>query len=322
MLEKRPGTVKEYDIVIVGGGPAGLAAGIYAGRARRKTVLLEKGVTGGQIALTNLVENYPGFPDGVSGFDLAQAMQQQARKYGMEADYVEVTSLERADQRFLLKTTQDDYLAKAVILTGGASYRRLGVPSEERLTGRGVSYCATCDGALFRDQTVAVVGGGDAAIDEALFLTRYVSRVNVIHWRDQLRAGSILQERAFAQPKISFLWNTVVTEIVGDDVVTGLRLRNVVTGDETEMAVAAVFIFVGTQPSCGYLRGLVKMDDTGHIIVNEWMETDVPGLFAAGDVRANASRQVVSAAGDGATAAIRADEYISEHFGDQFRGSQ
>jgi thioredoxin reductase (NADPH) len=242
-------------------------------------------------------------------------MQHQARKYGMEAAYAEVTSVERADGRFLLKTTEDYYLAKAVILTGGASYRSLGVPGEERLTGKGVSYCATCDGALFRDQTVAVVGGGDAAIDEALFLTRYVSRVNLIHRRDQLRAGLILQERAFSQPKISFLWNTVVTEILGEEAVTGLRLRNLVTGDETEMAVAAVFIFVGTEPSRGYLSDLVKRDDTGHIAVNAWMETDVAGLFAAGDVRANASRQVVSAAGDGATAAIRADEYISAKFG-------
>jgi len=305
---------QEYDIVVIGAGPAGLTAGLYAARARRKTIVLERNVTGGQIALTSVVENYPGFPDGVNGFDLAQAMQQQAEKYGMETGYGDVTAIEPKDGRHLVKTTEGDYLAKAVIITGGADYNRLNVPGEERLTGRGVSYCATCDAAFFKDQDVAVVGGGDAAMDEGLFVTRYASKVYVIHRRDQLRAGKILQERAFANPKMQFVWNTVVTEVLGEEAVTGIRLRNVVTGEESALPVAAIFIFIGLHPNSDYLKGLLRMDEAGHIYVNDWMETEVPGIFAAGDIRVNSSRQVVSAAGDGATAAIKADHYITDIF--------
>jgi len=304
---------QEYDIVLIGAGPAGLAAGLYAARARRKTILLERDVTGGQIALTSVVENYPGF-ESINGFDLAQAMQQQAEKYGLEMGYAEVAALEPQGSLHLVKTTEGDYLAKAVIITGGADYNRLGVPGEERLTGRGVSYCATCDAAFFKDQEVAVVGGGDAAMDEGLFVTRYASKVYVIHRRDQLRASKILQERAFANPKMEFIWNTLVTEIMGEEAVTGLRLKNVVTGEESTLPVAAVFIFIGLSPNTGYLKGRLPMDEGGHIFVNEWMETSIPGVFAAGDIRANSARQVVSAAGDGATAAIKADHYITDHF--------
>jgi len=305
---------KEYDIVIIGAGPAGLTAGLYAARARRKTLVLERNVTGGQIALTSVVENYPGFPEGVNGFDLAQAMQQQAEKYGMEMGYADVTAIEPKDGRHLIRTGEEEYLAKAVIVTGGADYNRLGVPGEERLTGRGVSYCATCDAAFFKDQEVAVVGGGDAAMDEGLFVTRYASKIHVIHRRDRLRASKILQERAFANPKMEFLWNTVVTEVLGEEAVTGLRLRNVVSGGESTLPVAAVFIFVGLHPNSDYLKGLLPMDEGGHIHVSDWMETEAPGIFAAGDIRVNSSRQVVSAAGDGATAAIKADHYITDHF--------
>jgi thioredoxin reductase (NADPH) len=202
-----------------------------------------------------------------------------------------------------------------VIITGGADYNRLGVPGEDRLTGHGVSYCATCDAAFFKDQDVAVVGGGDAAMDEGLFVARYARKVYVIHRRETLRAGAILQERAFAEPKFHFVWNTVVDEILGDDAVTGLRLRNVATGEMSTLDIAAVFVFIGLTPNTGYLRGKLDMDAAGHIYVNEWMETRIPGLFAAGDIRANSARQVVTAAGDGATAAIRADHYITERFG-------
>jgi len=307
---------RQYDIVIIGAGPAGLTAGLYAARARRKTIVLERNVTGGQIALTAAVENYPGFPEGVNGFDLAQAMQQQAEKYGMEMGYAEVTGIRPQDGRHLLMTTEDEYLAKAIIIAGGADYNRLNVPGEERLTGRGVSYCATCDAAFFKEQDVAVVGGGDAAMDEGLFVSRYASKVYVIHRRDQLRASKILQERAFAEPKMDFVWNTVVTEVLGEEAVTGLRLRNVVTGEESTLPVAAVFIFIGLHPNSDYLRGLLRMDEGGHIYVSDWMETEVAGIFAAGDIRVNSSRQAVSAAGDGATAAIKADHYITEHFGE------
>ena len=305
----------EYDIVIVGAGPAGLAAGLYAARARRRTLLIERKVTGGQIALTADVENYPGV-DSINGFDLATAMHAQAEKYGMETAYADVTSIdERDDGRQVLRTNEGEYVAGAVILTGGADYNRLGVPGEERLTGFGVSYCATCDAAFFKDQDIAVIGGGDSAMEEGLFVTRYVRNASVVHRRDTLRASAILRERAFANPKIGFVWNSVVEEILGTDSVTGVRIRNVETGATSTLDVTGVFIFIGLTPNTAYLKGKLKMDDGGHIFVNEWMETGVPGIFAAGDIRANSARQVVTAAGDGATAAIRADHYITDRFG-------
>ncbi|TMB66700.1 MAG: thioredoxin-disulfide reductase [Chloroflexi bacterium] len=289
----------EYDIVIIGGGPAGLAAGLYGARGLHKTLLLEKGVVGGQIALTELVENYPGVPS-VNGFDLAQTMLKQSESYGMETDYSAVSTIERAGEKWVVKTEERNIIAKAVIVTSGADYNRLGVTGEERLTGKGVSYCATCDAAFFKGQDVAVVGGGDAAMDEGLFTSRYADNVTVVHRRDELRASRILQERAFANPKMKFRWNTVVDEVVGDGQVTTLRLRDVVTGDESTLPVGAVFIFI--------------MDAGGHIIVDEWMRTEQPGLFAAGDVRQNSARQVASSVGDGVTAAIAADHYITNKF--------
>jgi thioredoxin reductase (NADPH) len=306
---------KDYDIIIVGAGPAGLAAGLYAARARRRTLLIERKVTGGQIALTADVENYPGI-ERINGFELGERMHKQAESYGMETAYTDIIALEtREDGRHVLRPAEGEYVAPAVILAGGADYNKLGVPGEERLTGFGVSYCATCDAAFFKDQVVAVVGGGDAALDEGMFVTRYASKAYVIHRRDTLRASAILQERAFANPKLEFTWNTVVEEILGDDHVTGARLRNVQTGEQSTLDVGAVFVFIGLTPNTGWLRGVVPMDTGGHVFVNEWMETEVPGIFAAGDVRANSARQVVTAAGDGATAAIRADHYISERFG-------
>ena len=304
---------KEYEIVIIGGGPAGLAAGLYAARARRKTVLLEKGVIGGQISLTEIVENYPGVPS-INGFDLAQAMLNQAESYGIETQIVETTALERDGKMWLVRTAQDEYLARAVIVTVGADYNKLGVPGEERLTGRGVSYCATCDAAFFKGQHVAVVGGGDAAMDEGLFTTRHVDKISVIHRRDRLRASAILQERAFANPKMEFVWNTVVTEILGDEGVTGVRLRNLEAGEDSSLDVAAVLIFIGQHPNTDFLRGLVPTDEGGHAVVNEWMETELPGLYVAGDARRNSARQVVSSSGDGATAAIAAEHYLSSNF--------
>ena len=306
---------KEYEIVIIGGGPAGLAAGLYAARARRKTVLLEKGVIGGQIALTEIVENYPGIPS-INGFDLAQAMLNQAESYGLETEYAETTGIEQEGRLWLVHSADDEYVAKAVIVTAGADYNKLGVPGEERLTGRGVSYCATCDAAFFKEQHVAVVCGGDAALDEGLFTTRFADKVTVIHRREKLRASAILQERAFANPKMEFVWNTVVTEILGEEAVTGVRLHNRETGDESTMDLSAVFIFIGQHPNTGFLGGLVPVDEGGHALVSEWMETELPGLYVAGDARRNSARQVVSSAGDGATAAIAAEHYISRNFPD------
>ena len=306
---------KEYEIVIIGGGPAGLAAGLYAARARRQTVLLEKGVIGGQIALTEVVENYPGIPS-INGFDLAQAMLNQAESYGLEVEYAETTGIEQDGRLWLVRSAEDEYVAKAVIVTAGADYNKLGVPGEERLTGRGVSYCATCDAAFFKEQHVAVVGGGDAALDEGLFTSRFAEKVTVVHRRDKLRAGAILQERAFANPKMEFVWNTVVTEVLGEDAVTGVRLHNRETGEDTTMDLAGVFIFIGQHPNTGFLGGLVPVDEGGHALVSEWMETELPGLYVAGDARRNSARQVVSSAGDGATAAIAAEHYLSNSFPD------
>src|SRR3990172_3685496 len=232
----------------------------------------------------------------------------------METEYVEVTGVEQAGKKWVVHTTEDDIVRKDLIVTSGAEYNKLGVPGEERLTGKGVSYCATCDAAFFRDMEAAVVGGGDAAMDEGLFTTRYVSKATVIHRRDELRASRILQDRAFANPKMEFLWNTVVEEILGEDQVTAVKLRNVVTGEVSEVPLAAVFIFIGQHPNSGYLEGLVEMDAGKHVIVDEWMRTGKPGLFAAGDVRQNSARQVATSVGDGVTAAIAADHYITNKF--------
>jgi thioredoxin reductase (NADPH) len=306
---------KEYDIVIIGGGPAGLSAGLYAARARRSTLIIEKNVTGGQIALTAEIENYPGI-ESINGFDLGQVMQKQAETHGAEMLYTNVTSIKPAKGKagtgkHVIHTDEGDYEAKTLIITAGADYNKLEIPGEERLTGYGVSYCATCDAAFFKDQEVAVVGGGDAAMDEGLFVTRYAKKVDVIHRRDELRASAVLQERAFANKKMNFVWDTVVESIEGEKEVEFLRTRNVKTGQLKDVPVAAVFIFIGQTPNSEFLKGVVDMDKGGHIIVNEWMETNVPGVYAAGDVRNNSARQVVSSAGDGATAAIRADHYIS-----------
>ncbi len=306
---------REYDVVIIGGGPAGLAVGVYAARGRRKTVLLEKGVIGGQIALTELVENYPGIKS-INGFDLAQAMMEQAESYGMETAYVEVSGIERTGDLWTVHTSDGDYKAKAIVMTAGADYNKLGVPGEEEMIGKGVSYCATCDAAFFKDLETIVVGGGDAALEEAIFTTRYATKVTVVHRRDELRASAILQERAFANDKIEFKWNTVVTEVLGDQQVTGVKLKDVVTGEESEMATSAVFIFIGQHPNTDFMGDLVPMDKGRHIVVDEWMRTPQPGLFAAGDVRQNSARQVASSVGDGVTAAIGAEHYIAEKFPD------
>ena len=311
-----PGEVQEYDVVIIGGGPAGLAAGLYAARGRHKTVLLEKGVIGGQIALTELVENYPGIPQ-VNGFDLAQTMLQQAESYGMETEYTSVTGIQQTGRKWTIHTEAGDFLAKALIVTAGAEYNRLGVPGEDRLIGKGVSYCATCDAAFFKDMPVAIVGGGDAALDEGIYTTRYVSKATVVHRRDELRASMILQERALSNPKMEFAWNTVVDEVVGESQVESVRLRNVVTGETSTLPVSSVFIFIGNHPNTDFIGDLVPTDAAGHIIVDDWMATSLPGLFAAGDVRQNSARQVASSVGDGVTAAIAADHYISAEFHDE-----
>jgi len=301
----------EYEIVIIGGGPAGLTAGLYTSRARLSSLLIERGLVGGQIADAELVENFPGFPEGVSGLELGQSMHQQATKYGLNTIIAEVTGIELKGEKKVVMTTKGDFAAKAVIIASGSERRKLGIPREEEFTGKGISYCATCDAPFFKEKPVAVVGGGDAAITEALHLTKFASRVTVLHRRDQLRATRILQEKAFSEPKIEFLLNTVVEEIEGEDTVKRLKLRQVITGEKSALNVSGVFVSIGLAPATDYLRGVLALDAAGYIITNEKMETEIPGIFAAGDIRLNSARQAITAAGDGATAAIYTEKFIS-----------
>ena len=304
--------MKKYDVVIIGGGPAGLTAGIYASRARLSSLLIEKGLVGGQFASAEWVENYPGFPEGISGAELGQLMHQQATKYGLETLVAEATGIELKGKQKVVKTTEGDLMAKAVIIAGGSERQKLGVPGEEKLTGKGVSYCATCDAAFFKEQPVAVVGGGDAAVSEALHLAKFASRVTIVHRRDQLRAGRILQEKAFSEPKMDFRWDSVVEEIEGKDKVKGIRLRQVKTEKKSTLEVAGVFISVGLKPNTDYLKGVLPLDANGMIVTDEKMEAKIPGIFAAGDIRHNSARQAITAAGDGATAAIYTGKFISK----------
>jgi thioredoxin reductase (NADPH) len=301
---------KEYDVVIIGGGPAGLAAGLYTSRARLSSLMIEKAVAGGLIVNAGLVENYPGFPEGISGLDLAELMSKQAERYGLETVTAEVSGVEQKEGQKIIKTDGGDFTARAVIVASGSDRVKLGVPGEEEFTGRGVSYCAICDGYFFQDKAVVVVGGGNTAINEALDLTKFAAKITVIHRRQELRATGILRERAFAEPKIEFRWDTVVESIEGGGVVEKLGLRNVKSGEKSTLEVAGVFVALGFTPNTDFLGGVVPLDDHGAVITNEKMETGVPGVFAAGDVRSASVRQVAAAAGDGTTAAIYAERYI------------
>lgn len=311
---------RTVDIAIVGGGAAGLAAGLYAARARRRVVLLEGGVLGGQMATTGLVENYPGFPEGVQGPDLAMAMHAQATRFGLETAYERVLRIAPAGGGYAIETGaggsgEAQWQARAVIVAPGARYRKLEVLGEAEFTGRGVSYCATCDAALYRDETVAVIGGGDAALDEALFTARFASHVYLVHRRDTFRATEILQERVRAEPRIEVIWNATVQQITGTHAVSAITLRDVSSGALRELPVTGVFVFVGQAPNTEFLADIVALDAQGYAHADAWMESGLPGLFIAGDVRSPSARQIVVAAGDGATAAIRADQYLSEHGG-------
>ena len=301
----------KYEVIIIGGGPAGLTAGLYASRAGLKSLLVERGIVGGQIVNATLVENYPGFPQGISGAELGSLMHQQAVKYGLEVVTAEVKGTAQG-QPYSISTTERDFEAKAIIIAAGSEYRKLGVLGEERLTGHGVSYCATCDGFFFRDREVAVAGGGDTAITDALELTRHAKKVYIIHRRDQLRAGQVLQQRAFAEPKLEFVWSTVVEELVGDKALEKLKLRNAKTGQHSILEVGGLFVAVGLMPNSQSFFKIVDLDDAGYIITDETMATSAPGVFAAGDIRRNSPRQVSSAVGDGATAAMSAFRYIQE----------
>lgn len=308
--------MEDVDVAIIGGGPTGLAAGLYAARARRRTVVWERGVLGGQIAITGTVENYPGFADGIEGPILALDMHRQAEQFGMETKYEGITKIAREPEspQFVLDTDGGSYRAKVVIVSAGADPVKLSVPGEEEFTGKGVSYCATCDGAFFKDEIVAVVGGGDAAVEEAIFLTRYASHVYLIHRRDTLRASRILQDRAIANDKIEFIWNTTVQGIAGADDVDAITLRDVNTEEQRKLQVGGIFIFIGHHPNSELLGAHTKLDAGGHALVNLWMETEQPGLYVAGDVRVDSARQLASAVGDGVTAAIRSEHYLQDQY--------
>ena len=301
----------KYEVIIIGGGPAGLTAGLYTSRAGLKSLLIERGIFGGQIVNAALIENYPGFPEGISGMELGSLMHRQALRYGLEVLTAEVTGLSQG-HTYSVSTTEGSFEAVAIIIAAGSEYRKLGVIGEEKLSGHGVSYCATCDGFLFRDREVAVAGGGDTAITDALELSRNAKKVYVIHRRDQLRAGQILQQRAFAQPKLEFIWNTVVEEVLGDRVLEELKLRNVKTGQQSNLKVDGIFVAVGLMPNSQQFFNILELDDAGYIVTDEMMATSASGIFAAGDIRRNSPRQIAAAVGDGTTAAMSALNYLQE----------
>ncbi|BAT72050.1 thioredoxin reductase (NADPH) [Thermosulfidibacter takaii ABI70S6] len=301
---------KCYDLIIVGAGPAGLTAGIYAARARMDALIIERFAPGGQIALSDWVENYPGFDEGISGMELTERMRKQAEKMGINFVNAEAKGLEEYRDRKVLYADSDWYEARTIIVATGASPKQLGVEGEKEFVGRGVSYCATCDGAFYKGMEVAVVGGGDTAVQEAIFLTKFASKVYLIHRRDKLRAAPILQERLFKNEKIEVIWDTVVEKIVGDGAVEGVELKNVKTGEKKFLKVAGVFIFIGIKPNTAFVGDVLELDANGFIITNENLETNVPGVFAAGDVRRKNLRQVVTACADGAIAVYQAQQFI------------
>jgi thioredoxin reductase (NADPH) len=304
-------SIKEYDVLIIGGGPAGLAAGLYAARGNVRTIILEKLIPGGQLNNTLDVENYPGM-DHMTGPQIAQAMEEQTRRFGCEiVSNCNITNVELKGHRKTIETDKGIFSAKVVIIATGSEYRKLNVPGEKEYGGKGVSYCAVCDGAFFKEKELVVIGGGDSAVEEGTFLTKFASKVTIIHRRDKFRAEKIIQDRAFRNSKINVVWNTVIPEIIGNgNGVTGVKLKNVLTNQESEFKCNGVFIYIGLDPNTQLFKDKIKMDETGKIITNEKMETNVPGVYAAGDVRETPLKQAVTAAADGSLAATMAIEYI------------
>ena len=302
-----PTPVTDYDVIILGAGAAGLSAGLYTTRAMLKTLIVEQLGPGGQLLITDEIENYPGFPQGVKGQELAMSMEQQTTRFGAEIEYTEVQSIENADQPIKTIHTDDRaYTAKSLIIATGGSHNKLGVPGEDELSGRGVSYCAVCDGNFFRGQDVVVIGGGDAAMDEGHYLAGIVNSVTYIHRRDELRATKVLQERAFNNEKVKFLWSHIVEEFTGNEALETARVKNLKTEETYDYPTAAAFIYIGFHPNTEYLKDLLEMDPLGHIYTDIHMRTAIPGIYACGDARADSTRQLGAAVGDGITAALSA----------------
>jgi thioredoxin reductase (NADPH) len=299
-----------YDMIIVGGGPAGLTAGLYARRSRLNTLLVEKLIPGGQVLTTDWVDNYPGFPEGISGFDLVEKMRTQVERFELPIISDEIQSLSLQGSEKILKGTQGSYRTKTLVIASGATHKKLGVPGEDLLGGKGVSYCATCDGPFFRDQEIAVVGGGDTAVQEALYLTRFAKKVYLIHRRDQLRATRILQEKALAHGTIQPVWNTVVESIQGTDQVEGIKVKNRDGSGWQTISIQGVFILIGIMPNSDWAKPVIALDPQGFIPTDENMTTSIPGVFAAGDVRQKLLRQISTAVGDGAAAVFAAEAYL------------
>ncbi len=302
----------QYDLIIIGGGPAGLTAGLYAKRAMLNVALIEKAFLGGQVVSTPHLENYPGFPQGISGPELIALMQQQVEQLGLPVIYDELQTIEATPPTFQIHSSGGIYQAKAIIIASGTRFSTLNVPGEEQLRGRGVSYCATCDGAFFRNQRLIVVGGGNAAVDEAIFLTRFASEVIIVHRRNALRADKLTQEKAFQNPKMKFIWDTVIEEILGENSVKQVRLKNIKTNQTSLMDIEGVFVYIGQQPNTEFLKGLVQTDEAEFIWTDERLQTSRPGIFAAGDVRQTPLRQIATAVGDGALAAVMAEKYLEK----------
>jgi thioredoxin reductase (NADPH) len=299
-----------YDLIIVGGGPAGMTAGLYARRSRLKTLLIEQLVPGGQVLNTDWVDNYPGFPEGISGFDLVNNMRRQTERFELPVINDEIVSLTLQGTDKILNGNQGTYKTRALVIATGAVYKKLGVPGEGLLRGKGVSYCATCDGPFFKDQDIAVVGGGDTAVQEAIYLTRFAKKVYLIHRRDRLRATQILQEKALAHPAIQPVWKTVVESILGTDQVEGIRVKTVDGSSKKTIPVQGVFILVGIRPNTDWLKKTLPLNPEGFIQTDEHLATSVPGIFAAGDVRQKLLRQISTSVGDGAAAAFAAERYL------------
>lgn len=300
------------NVIIIGSGPAGLTAAIYAGRGSMEPLLISGLERGGQVTLTDAIENFPGFPDGISGFDMYQLFEKQATKFGTEMLYDIVTEVDLTGEVKKVKTAEKEFESKAVIIATGSTPKRLGVPGEDKYVGKGVSYCATCDGFFFAGKHVAVIGGGDSALDEGLYLTRHASKVTIIHRRNRLRADAILQQRAFNNEKIDFIWDTVVEEIVGDDSVKKLKLKNIKTGETSDFDIDGVFVFIGHKPNVELFEGQVELDEAGYIKTDNRTRTNLPGVFACGDVQDSIYRQAITAAATGCQAGMESEKYVAE----------